>query len=424
MRIFLDFIFLVFSLFYVLAAFAKRKPLSCIKKRIFADFSGLKKELHGKRPVWLHAVSVGETISASVFVELLCDRFPEEKIIVSTVTSSANAVAEKILPPKVKIIYLPLDLSFIVRKAVSCINPKFFILTETEIWPNLIIELNRKNIPIAVINGRISRKSFIGYKLAGFLFKPIFKSMKFFCVKSDADASRIVKLGASAEKVKVTGSTKFDLALSYKISEEREESLKRRLNISSEETVFLCGSTHEPEEKIIARVFTELRERYPKLKLILAPRHVERVAEISKFYEARGLKYKLFSSLAETNHPTEKIIILDEVGILRDLYAVCSFAFIGGSLTKRGGHNMLEAAGFGKGVIFGKWIYNFEQEADLLLKAGAALMVENEQELKKVLYEILSNREKQINLGNAAYSALKQNSGANEENLKCLKKFL
>lgn len=424
MRIILNFIFAIYSVFYLALMLLKGKSIAGLKERFFTDTRELKKTLRGKRPIWLHAVSVGEIISVSGFVNLLQEKFPREKIIVSTVTAAANNVAGKILQGNVTIIYLPLDLSFVVRRAISGIHPKFFILTETEIWPNLILELKRQNIPVGVINGRISDKSFVRYKAASFLFKPIFSGMDFFCMKTCADASRVISLGARAEKVKVTGSTKFDLALSYELKEGQRADLRRKLNISDDDIVLLCGSTHKPEEKIIARDFLELKNKYDKLKLILAPRHMDRISEIKKLYAALGIKFRLFSSLSKENPADEKVIIVDEMGVLRQLYSVCSLAFIGGSMAKRGGHNMLEAASFEKAVVFGKWIYNFEVEANLLCRAGGAIMVEDQGKFKQILDELFSDMEKLKSMGEAAKASLKQNSGATVKNLEWLSRFI
>lgn len=424
MKFLVDFIFIFFSFFYLFFSIFKGKPLSALKQRFFLNPAELKKELQGKRPIWLHAVSVGETISASSLISLLHERFSKEKIVVSTVTSTGNSVARRIFPKSIRVIYLPLDLSFVVRRALSNVCPKLFILTETEIWPNLILELKKRKIPIALINGRISDKSFRGYEIAKFLFRPLLSSIDLFCMRTLDDASKVIKLGAPKEKVKVTGSTKFDLALSYKLNKERKEDLKQKLNISSQETIMICGSTHKPEEKIIAEVFLELSEKYYNLKLIVAPRHIERAVKIKKLYNTLGLDCQLYSSLSRENPASKKVIIVDRMGILRDLYAVCSFAFIGGSLARHGGHNLLEPAGFKKAVFFGKWIYNFKQEAKLLIESGGAIMVENGKNLKDVLFKLLEDKEKLKVMGEVAHRALEQNSGATLKDLEYLESLL
>lgn len=424
MRTILDFIFVIYSLFYLVLMLVKRKSIVGLRKRLFINTDEIKGAIGGNRPIWLHAVSVGETISILGFVNLLQEKFPQEKIIISTVTAAANDIARKIFPGNVSVIYLPLDLSFVVRRCVSNISPKLFILTETEIWPNLILELKRQNIPVGVINGRISARSFKRYKTASFLFKPIFSRMDFFGMKTEEDALRIISLGARTEKVKVTGSTKFDLALSYEVKEEQQEELRQKLCISDEEIVLLCGSTHKPEEKIIIQIYLELKKKYDNLKLIVAPRHTDRTQEIKKLCKGFGLKFRLFSSLSKKHPADEKVIIVDEIGVLRQLYSVCSLAFIGGSLIKRGGHNMLEPASFKKAVIFGKWIYNFAVEANLLCQAGAAVMVEGKEELKQVIEKLFADTEKLENMGKAARISLGRNSGATCRDLECLSRFV
>ena len=424
MRFLIDFIFIIFSFFYSLSAiFNKKKNLSSLKIRFSPLSEELKKELEGKNPIWLHAVSVGEAISASYLIELLCKKYPKEKLIVSTVTSTGNEVAKKILPKNVSVVYLPLDLSFIVRKTFSSVKPKLFILTEAEIWPNLILELKKRKVPITLINGRISKNSFRGYLIASFLFRKIFSSIDLFCMKSVDDATRAIKLGAPRAKVKITGSTKFDLALSYKVEEAQEDKLKKMLGISSQEMVLVSGSTHHPEEKILVKVFLNISKKHPDLKLIVAPRHPERVGKIKKTYQALGLKYQLFSSLSETNPAEAKVILVDKMGILRDLYKIAGFAFVGGSLARIGGHNILEPAGLGKAVIFGKWVRNFRQEAELLTKAGAGVMVKDEKNLEEVIGKLLEDKQKLKEMGEAARAALERNSGAISKNLELLEKL-
>jgi 3-deoxy-D-manno-octulosonic-acid transferase len=424
MRFFIDIIFIFFSFFYLVLAIFKRKSLSGLKNRFFPVSLELKRKLQGKNPIWLHAVSVGETISASSFITLFHQRFPKENIIISTITSTGQTVARKIFPADISVIYLPLDLSFLVERAISYIKPKLFILTETEIWPNLILELKKKKVPIALINGRISNKSLWGYRLGGFLFKRIFINIDLFCMKTLDDAKKIMKLGVSQEKVKITGSTKFDLALSYELNEEQKENLRKLLNISKDEKVLVCGSTHEPEEEIIAKVFLELSRKGYNLKLIVAPRHIERVDRIKSLYETLGIDCQPFSFLSKENQASKKVIIVDKIGILRDLYGICSLAFVGGSLAKRGGHNLLEPAGFKKPVLFGKWVYNFELESKLLSRAGGAIMVENEKKLKDILSEILEDEKRLKIMGEAAYSVIEKNSGATIKDLEYVEDLL
>ena len=424
MRFLIDFIFILFSFWYLFLAIFRRKPLAPIGIRFFLNPAELKKELGDKRPIWLHAVSVGETISAGSLVELLHSRFSKEKIVVSTVTSTGNSVARKIFPKGISIVYLPLDLSFAVRRSLSFINPKLFILTEAEIWPNLILELKRRKIPIALINGRISDKSFRGYTMLKFLFLPLLCSINLFCMRTQDDASKVIKLGVPRERVKVTGSTKFDLALSYKLDKAREENLRRKLNISDKDTVMVCGSTHKPEEKIIAGIFLELSKEYHNLKLIVAPRHIERAARIKKLYDVLGLPSQFYSSLVSGEPASKRIIIVDKIGVLRDLYALCTLAFVGGSLTKHGGQNFLEPAGFKKAVFFGKWIYNFKQEAKLLIESGGAIMVENGEDLKETLFRLLADKKKLKIMGEAAHAALEQNSGTTLKNLELIQNLL
>lgn len=423
MSFFVDFIFVISSCFYIIISLLKGKSLKGLKERIFFRYEDLGNSLQGKRPVCLHAVSVGEMISLSPLISLFAAQFPQEKIVVSTVTSAAYKTAKDIFSNKVNIIYLPLDISFIIRKAIALLNPKIFILTETEIWPNLILELSGRKIPMAVINGRISKKSFMGYKAAGFLFKPLLKKISLFCMKTQEDASRIITLGARKEKVEVTGSTKFDLALAYKVDEGKKARLLKIFNITTGENVIVFGSTHDPEEKIIAEFILKTPQS-DNLIIIIAPRHIERAQKIVELYNSLGINCQLFSSLSEEKTALQKVVIIDKMGVLRDIYALSSFAFVGGSLARCGGHNILEPAGFGKAVIFGKWIYNFKEEAELLLRNNGAVMVENKKEFEEILRQLLLDKPRVIKMGEAALKALDKNKGAAAADLEFLKDLI
>ncbi|MCM8795404.1 MAG: 3-deoxy-D-manno-octulosonic acid transferase [Candidatus Omnitrophica bacterium] len=379
----------------------------------------LPKGLDLNRPFWIHAVSVGEVMAVKGLVEALRENYPDKKIVISTVTPTGNKIALKIAEGGNFVTYLPLDFSFIIRGVVKQINPALFILAETEIWPNLITTLFKLKVPIILVNGRISDSSFLGYRAIKFLLKSILNKISVFCVQSELDARRFIALGVLKDKIHITGNMKFDL---------RPPLLNLahlNLRLKTDEQLLVCGSTHHKEEEIILGVYQKLLTEFPKLRLLIAPRHLERVREIENLISCAGfIPHRLSNNLTTLPpHSPTSVFILDTIGQLLNYYALADIVFVGGSLVKIGGHNLLEPAAQGKAVIFGPYMFNFRDIAYLFLRHKAAIQIHNPQELKEQIRYLLNNPKAKEELAQAARAVIIQNQGATLRNLKVIRRL-
>lgn len=378
----------------------------------------LPKDIGLNRPIWIHAVSVGEAMAVKGLLEELRLNYPEKKFVISTVTVTGNKIASGLAKEGDFVTYLPLDFSFIVKSVVNRINPAVFIITETEIWPNLIATLYKRDIPIILVNGRISDKSFRGYSCVKFLLKPVLKKISLFCVQTDCDAQRFMRLGVRKDKIRVTGNMKFDAAFGALHKPELLQLVK--------EKVFVAGSTHDKEEEMVLDVYGKLRADFPGLRLLIAPRHPERVSDVEKIIIKYGFSPIRISSLNKpiSNKDSENtVLILDAVGQLLSYYAAADIVFVGGSLIKKGGHNILEPASVGKPILFGPYMFNFRDIADLFLKQKAGILVRNMEELYSGIKNLLDNPDKMSNLGETARVLVLKNRGATKKNLELIKRL-
>ncbi|MBI5144750.1 MAG: 3-deoxy-D-manno-octulosonic acid transferase [Candidatus Omnitrophica bacterium] len=378
----------------------------------------LPKNLELGRPIWLHAVSVGEAMVAKNLLEELRIIYPDKKFVLSTVTTTGNKIARTIAQNSDFVTYLPLDFSFIVRSVIDRINPSLFILVETEYWPNLISYLYQKNIPIAVVNGRVSDQSFRGYALIKIFLKSILKKIDLFCVQTSRDAERLIRLGAPKNRVQVTGNMKFDLkeqVLSFDVS---------GLQLKEEEQLLVCGSTHPGEEEIILNVYDKLLKEFPNLRLLIAPRHPERSEEIERITIRYGFNPLRITQLnASPGHQVTRspVFILDTIGQLLSFYSIADIVFVGGSLTKTGGHNILEPAALSKPILFGPQMFNFRDIADLFLKEKAALLIRNQKEFAEKIRYLLQNPSPASLLGQRAKELIQRNQGATLRSAELIK---
>ncbi len=368
-----------------------------------------------ERPIWLHAVSVGEAKVAKNIYSILKQNYPNKHIVISTVTPTGQRIVKSFISGKDQLIYLPIDFSFIVRKFVNLINPSLFISIETEIWPNLIYFLHKNNTPIIIVNGRISPGSFFGYSIFKLSMKPILNRVDLFCMQTELDAKRIIKIGADTNKVKITGNIKFDLEISH-------DSIKKvDLGLSSNDLVWLAGSTNPGEEEIALEVYKNLSKDYKDLRLLLAPRHTERTHQIEQLVSKFGFESIRFSQIKGSS---SRIIILDVMGRLAGLYNIADIVFIGGSLVKKGGQNILEPASFAKPIIFGPYMFNFVQIKDLFLKEKAAVQVNDKLELEEKLRSLLLDPNERNRLGQRARSLLEENKGATLRTFGLIKELI
>ncbi|MDD5045187.1 MAG: 3-deoxy-D-manno-octulosonic acid transferase [Candidatus Omnitrophica bacterium] len=389
-------------------------PFAIFKGKFRRDFilrlSRLPSGVKFDRPIWLHAVSVGEVVSAQPLLEKLRQAYPGRQIIISTITATGNKVARGLAGGKEFVFYLPLYFSFMMRGLINRIDPAVCIIMETELWPNLITCLHKKGVPIILVNARVSDASYGKYKFAKFFFEPILKKIDIFCAQSQADAARFVSLGALEAKVKITGNMKFDIA-AKELGEQRSD-----LFFSARDRLFVAGSTHRGEEEIILSAFKKLSTEFPDLKLLLAPRHPERAADVAGLVASYGFN-PVFMSRNE-GLQEKPIFILDSVGRLASLYAQASVVFVGGSLVKKGGHNVIEPAYFKKAIIIGPYMHNFKDITGCFLKMNALVMVRNKDELEVALRSLLKDDARRAGLGESAFQVIRAQQGASARDLE------
>jgi len=419
MFIFYDLIFLFFSLIYLPVYVFRRK----FHRGFMMRLGILSRNLDLNRPIWVHAVSVGEVMAVRGLIEELRKSCPGKNFVISTVTASGNKIAQGLAKGGDSVTYLPLDFGFIVKRVIDRINPSIFVIAETEIWPNLISYLHRKNVPIIMVNGRISDASFKGYLRIKFLLKAILEKVSFFCVQTERDAERLISLGVLASRIQVTGNMKFDLK-DCQDAKRDEIDYRKKIGLESGERLLVAGSTHAGEEEIVLGAYKELLNEFPQLKLLLAPRHPERSRDVGKIVSKFGLR-AVFSSLAFTCSTciTKPVFILDTIGQLTSVYAIADIVFVGGSLIKKGGHNILEPASLGKPVLFGPHMFNFRDIADLFLGNRASLLIHNQDALKANIAYLLNNPSFATGLAQRAKEVILKNQGASKRNAVYIKAY-
>jgi 3-deoxy-D-manno-octulosonic-acid transferase len=366
--------------------------------------------LQGARPLWLHAVSVGEVIAAVPLVYALRRHFPHLPMLISTVTETGQATAREKMAAEAHL-YFPLDYPWVVRQAIAHLQPRLFLMVETEIWPNFLRELARQEIPAILVNGRISPRSFRGYRRLRPFMRQVLPSISTFSMQTKLDAQRIIAIGAEPSCVHVTGNIKYDLPLTP-LSPAAEHLLRDDLGIG-DAPVFMAGSTHHGEEDIVIAAYLRARVQVPTLRLLLAPRHLDRLDEIETLLQKHQLTVHRRSQGRMHAHDTPmSVLLLDTIGELAQLYGVGTVVFVGGSFVPIGGHNVLEPAAHRKAIMFGPHMHNFHEIATALLEAGGALQVQNPQDLGEQAIALLQQPERRQALGEAAYQTLRDNQGA------------
>lgn len=419
MSIFYNLIGLLVLLIYLPRYAIKRK----FHKGFTARFGVLPRGLNLDKPIWIHAVSVGEVMVIRGLLEELRKAYPNKKFVISTVTVTGNKIAKEIAKEGDFVTFLPLDFSFIVRKVIRKIKPCLFIIAETEIWPNLISFLKKENVPVISINARISDSSFKGYSRIKPLISPVLRKIDFFCVQTDIDAERLNSLGVSTDKISVTGNMKFDRRLASDIS---AQDCRKKLGLQAADRIFVAASTHEGEEEAALTAYKELLNKFQDLKLLIAPRHPERSAQVADIVASFGFR-PLFTSNLPYECPTcitEPVFILNTVGELMSYYSAADVVFVGGSLMKVGGHNILEPASLAKPVITGEHMFNFRDITDLFVKNSACIVVHDQVGLRIAVRKLLEDRKYAQELAARALSVVKSNQGATNRSLEVVKRYL
>ena len=385
--------------------------------------SPLKQALTNRHVIWLHAVSVGEVNLCTQLISALEPRVPNVKIVVSCTTSTGMAELRRRLPTRISKIYYPIDRRKYVRRALATINPQAIVLVEAEIWPNFLWRAASLKIPVFLANARLSDRSYPRYKKFGFLFRPLFRSFAGVGCQNEEDAVRLRAVGCQENAVRVVGNLKFDAAKLTEISTLDVRGMLRQLGVPDDTLILVAGSTHDGEEMILADMARRLREKFPKLFLVLVPRHFERCKDIGQTLKARGVKFVFRSEIfAGTHLPPAGLdcLLVNSTGELKFFYEPATVVFVGKSLTAIGGQNPVEPAAQGKAVVFGPNMQNFTDITRSLLRQNAAVQVNSPEELERALGELLADAPRRAALGRAALALVAENLGAVERTVEMI----
>ena len=363
---------------------------------------------------WVHAVSVGEVNAAVPLIEALMRRYPDSPMVVTTVTPTGSERVQKIFGERVFHVYLPYDLPASVKRFLNRIQPRFAVIMETEIWPNLFITCRERAIPIVVTNARLSERSLRGYGPVRPLARRAIRCASFVAAQSPIDAERLRLLGAAVTRLAVIGNLKFDMAVPDSLVESGE---RMRDSWGTRRPVWIAASTHEGEELPVLKAHSAVLQRFPDALLLIAPRHPERFKPVVSACRSLGFSTRVRSDEGIADARCQCFVI-DAMGELLQFYASADIAFVGGSLEAIGGHNLLEPAALGKPVIVGPHTFNTEEIAASLIEAKAVLRVANEVELGAALIRLFTQSAEREAMGQAAQAVLERERGAVERTVQ------
>ena len=390
-------------------------------------FGKVSRRSHEKKCIWLHAVSVGEVNAAKTIIKELETRFSDFEIVISTTTDTGFARATNLFNQDHQVFYFPFDFSWVMHRAFGNIRPAICLLMELEIWPNFISLAKRLDVPVVVVNGRISDKSFSGYKRIRPFARKIFGKINLILSQTDEYAQRFREIGAAPESVVVTGSLKYDTAqITDKV--EGADALAAKLNIGGER-VWVAGGTGPGEEQILLDVFTHLKQsgQFEDLRLVIVPRKPERFDEVARTIADAGFDFIRYSTIKNTDVMYKEkppVILGDTMGDLRKFYCLATIIFVGRSLVPMGGSDMMEAAALGKCTIFGPHAFNFRQTVDSLLGGNGAIMVNDGDELLKTMQKCLLEPDYAREIARKGQDDIKRNQGATAKSIKQIGKLL
>jgi 3-deoxy-D-manno-octulosonic-acid transferase len=373
----------------------------------------------GDASIWIHAVSVGEVLTARPLIADLRRRYPTLRIFLSTTTMAGQQLARRGGLNVDAVFYFPFDLGMVVRRTLDLVRPTLFIMMETEIWPVLLRECRRRHVKTAVVNGRLSSRSFPRYRLIRPFMRRVLQDVDLLCVQSEESARRFVEIGANPSSLVVTGSLKFD-SLDPPGQARARERVLRYFRLPPSRPVIVAGSTMRGEETAVLRAFRRVRTSVPSALLILAARHPERFSEVAQLCRNEGWKTVRRTELAIDAEPRADIVVVDTIGELATLYQLGTVVFVGGSLVATGGHNVLEPAVYGKPIVFGPHMDNFREIADAFVAAGAAVRLDDESQLERTFIELLGDSVRRARLGAAARALVDANRGAKDKTMAAL----
>lgn len=377
--------------------------------------------------VWLHCVSVGEARAAQSLVHALLDRFPSARLVVSTTTVTGQKVAHEIFGKQAAaVFYFPIDWAWTVRRALRAICPSVVLIMETELWPRMFSECRLKQIPVALVNGRISEKSFQRYRWIRSFIRRVLGDLTLAIMQSPEDAKRIRDLGVSEEKLRVSGNLKFDSA-NVAIDQDLTSKLRERFNFNGRPLI-VAASTHDPEEEVILAAFKHTRESHPDARLLIAPRHPERFQNVAGLLENSGLTWSKRSQAASERDAKSDVVLLDTIGELGAVYSLAELVFVGGSIAPHGGHNVLEPAAQSICTITGPYTRNFAWITNAMLSEEALIQLPESAdfaaELSSIINQLLSDKQRRHEIGARAKSVCHRNQGATEKTIEMISQLI
>jgi 3-deoxy-D-manno-octulosonic-acid transferase len=382
------------------------------------------KSAAAQQPVlWLHAVSVGEVLAASRLIGELERTCPQFQILVSTTTSTGQALARERFGAN-RVFYCPLDLPWAVAAFLNAIRPRLLILAETEFWPNLLTGCVRRSIPVAVVNARISDRSWPRYRMLRCLWRSMLGRLSLVLPQSETDAERLRAIGCRPERMAVAGNLKFDVRVA-----EQAEATRLLRSLGPNLRFVVAGSTLEGEEAALVEAWKELSRNIPQLAMVIAPRHPHRFGAVGALLDAAGLSWIKRSSWTARSFDdlrsigARQIVLLDSIGELASVYSIAAVAFVGGSLVPAGGHNPLEPAQFGVPIVMGPFYANFRAIAESL-RARDAIRIVTKDRLARTVVDLLANREEAAAMGQRAKSIFVERAGATDRTLDAIRKLL
>jgi 3-deoxy-D-manno-octulosonic-acid transferase len=410
-------VFVAVSPYFLYQAIRYKKYIGSLGQRL--GYLPISLNIDGEESIWIHAVSVGEVLTARALVGELKATYPRLRVFLSTTTIAGQQVARRSVLGVDGFFYFPFDFAFIVRRTLGIVKPRVFVMMETEIWPNLLRLSRARGVKTVVVNGRISSRSYPRYRLIRPFFRRVLADVDRFCMQSEESARRLIDLGADPARVTVTGSLKFDsLDVPTPTSHGKpRERVLRFFHLAPNRVVIVAGSTVKGEEAAVLQAFAQVRSAAPGALAILAPRQPERFGEVERLARDAGFSTARRSDLPIDADPRVDVVVLDTLGELAQLYQLATAVFVGGSLVDYGGHNILEPAIFGKPIVFGRHMQNFKEIAEAFLANGAAVRVESERELEQAMVELVRDPVRRARLGAAARALVEANRGAKDKTL-------
>jgi len=358
--------------------------------------------------IWFHAVSVGEAEALFPLAKKVQREFPDTRLLITTTTPTGSARVKAVMQESVEHVYLPYDMPCAVNRFIQCFKPRIAVIMETEIWPNLFACCGKHEIPLYIINARLSEKSANGYQKIPALISPALACVKSIAAQTQDDANRFIAIGAKVETVRMLGNIKFDVDVSSEIVKQGEQ---LKADLFGGRFVWLIASTHKDEEVIFLEIYKKLKQQIPELLLVIVPRHPERFVEVKKLCEQNQLAV-VMRTACEICHQYTDVYLADTMGELKMLYAASDVAFIGGSMVSVGGHNILEAAAVGTPVLFGPYMANFKEIAERVMQQNAAIQCQDESEIISAIIALYADSAYRQSLAEKGKAFIQQNQGA------------